>query len=227
MVTKVRNIALIPLRGGSKGIPGKNLKELNGKPLCSYAINAALNSKKIDEVWVSSDDKTIIDFIKLEFPEVKIRIRPAEFATDTASTESVILDLISVQNFSLKDQIILIQATSPLIVFNDLNLALEQLENSPLNSLVSGVEFKRFLWNKDGIPINYDIYDRPRRQDFDGIFLENGAFYISTVETILKTKNRVEIPAELYLMREESAYEIDEISDWIIVESLVSNRKDE
>jgi len=223
----VRNIALIPLRGGSKGIPGKNLKELNGKPLCSYAINAALNSKKIDEVWVSSDDKTIIDFIKLEFPKVKIRIRPAEFATDTASTESVILDLISAQNFSLKDQIILIQATSPLIVFNDLNLALEQLENSPLNSLVSGVEFKRFLWNKDGIPINYDIYDRPRRQDFDGIFLENGAFYISTVETILKTKNRVEIPAELYLMREESAYEIDEISDWIIVESLVSNRKDE
>ena len=223
----MRNIALIPLRGGSKGIPGKNLKELNGKPLCSYAINAALNSKKIDEVWVSSDDKTIIDFIKLEFPKVKIRIRPAEFATDTASTESVILDLISAQNFSLKDQIILIQATSPLIVFNDLNLALEQLENSPLNSLVSGVEFKRFLWNKDGIPINYDIYDRPRRQDFDGIFLENGAFYISTVETILKTKNRVEIPAELYLMREESAYEIDEISDWIIVESLVSNRKDE
>lgn len=223
----MRNIALIPLRGGSKGISGKNLKELNGKPLCSYAINAALNSKKIDEVWVSSDDKTIIDFIKLEFPKVKIRIRPAEFATDTASTESVILDLISAQNFSLKDQIILIQATSPLIVFNDLNLALEQLENSPLNSLVSGVEFKRFLWNKDGIPINYDIYDRPRRQDFDGIFLENGAFYISTVETILKTKNRVEIPAELYLMREESAYEIDEISDWIIVESLISNRKDE
>ena len=223
----MRNIALIPLRGGSKGIPGKNLKELNGKPLCSYAINAALNSKKINEVWVSSDDKTIIDFIKLEFPKVKIRIRPAEFATDTASTESVILDLISSQNFSIKDQIILIQATSPLIVFNDLNLALEQLENSPLNSLVSGVEFKRFLWNKDGIPINYDIYDRPRRQDFDGIFLENGAFYISTVETILKTKNRVEIPAELYLMREDSAYEIDEISDWIIVESLVSNRKDE
>lgn len=223
----MRNIALIPLRGGSKGIPGKNLKELNGKPLCSYAINAALNSKKIDEVWVSSDDKTIIDFIKLEFPKVKIRIRPAEFATDTASTESVILDLISSQNFSIKDQIILIQATSPLIVFNDLNLALEQLENSPLNSLVSGVEFKRFLWNKDGVPINYNIYDRPRRQDFDGIFLENGAFYISRVESILKTKNRVEIPAELYLMREESAYEIDEISDWIIVESLLSNRKNE
>lgn len=223
----MRNIALIPLRGGSKGIPGKNLKELNGRPLCSYTLNAALNSKKIDEVWVSSDDKTIIDFIKSEFPKVKIRIRPAEFATDTASTESVILDLISSQNFSIKDQIILIQATSPLIVFNDLDLALNQLENSPLNSLVSGVEFKRFLWNKDGTPVNYNIYNRPRRQDFDGIFLENGAFYISTIETILKTKNRVEIPAELYFMREESAYEIDEESDWIIVESLLTNMKNE
>lgn len=223
----MRNIALVPLRGGSKGIPGKNLKELNGKPLCSYAINAALESEKIDEVWVSSDDSKIINFVRKEFPKVIIRIRPAEFATDTASTESVILDLINSQNFNPKDQIILIQATSPLIVFNDLDLALEQLENSSLNSLVSGVKFKRFLWNKDGVPINYNIYDRPRRQDFDGIFLENGAFYISTVETILKTKNRVEIPAELYLMREESVYEIDEISDWIIVESLLSNRKNE
>jgi CMP-N-acetylneuraminic acid synthetase len=219
------NIALIPLRGGSKGIPGKNLKELNGKPLCSYAINAALNSKKIDEVWVSSDDQKIIDFVKSEFPKVKIRIRPAEFATDTASTESVILDLISSQNLNSRDQIILIQATSPLIVSNDLSLALLQLEKSELNSLVSGVKFKRFLWNKDGSPNNYNIYNRPRRQDFNGIFLENGAFYISTVEAIVRTKNRVEIPAELYFMKEESAYEIDEISDWVIVESLLNQRK--
>jgi CMP-N-acetylneuraminic acid synthetase len=219
------NIALIPLRGGSKGIPGKNLKELNGKPLCSYAINAALNSKKIDEVWVSSDDQKIIDFVKSEFPKVKIRIRPAEFATDTASTESVILDLISSQNLNSRDQIILIQATSPLIVSNDLSLALLQLEKSELNSLVSGVKFKRFLWNKDGSPNNYNIYNRPRRQDFNGIFLENGAFYISTVEAIIRTKNRVEIPAELYFMKEESAYEIDEISDWVIVESLLNQRK--
>ena len=223
----MRNIALIPLRGGSKGIPGKNLKELNGQPLCSYAINAALESEKIDEVWVSSEDKTIINFIKSKFPKVKIRIRPAEFATDNASTESVILDLINSQSFNSRDQIILIQCTSPLIVSNDLNLALEQLEKSQLNSLLSGVEFKRFLWNKDGYPINYDIYNRPRRQDFDGIFLENGAFYISTVETILKTKNRVETPAELYFMKDESAYEIDEISDWIIIESLLSYRKNE
>jgi CMP-N-acetylneuraminic acid synthetase len=219
------NIALIPLRGGSKGIPGKNLKELNGKPLCSYAINAALNSKKIDEVWVSSDDQKIIDFVKSEFPKVKIRIRPAEFATDTASTESVILDLISSQNLNSRDQIILIQATSPLIVSNDLSLALLQLEKSELNSLVSGVKFKRFLWNKDGSPNNYNSYNRPRRQDFNGIFLENGAFYISTVEAIIRTKNRVEIPAELYFMKEESAYEIDEISDWVIVESLLNQRK--
>lgn len=219
-----RNIALIPLRGGSKGIPGKNLKKLNGKPLCSYAINASLNSEKIDEVWVSSDDKKIINFIKSEFPKVKIRIRPAEFATDDASTESVILDFINSQDFSLRDQIILIQATSPLIVYNDLNHALEQLEKSQNNSLVSGVKFKRFIWGEDGSPLNYNVFNRPRRQDFEGLFLENGALYISTVEAILRTKNRIETPAELYYMEEDTAYEIDEISDWIIIESLLSNK---
>ena len=219
-----RNIALIPLRGGSKGIPGKNLKKLNGKPLCSYAINASLNSEKIDEVWVSSDDKKIINFIKSEFPKVKIRIRPAEFATDDASTESVILDFINSQDFSLRDQIILIQATSPLIVYNDLNHALEQLEKSKNNSLVSGVKFKRFIWGEDGSPLNYNVFNRPRRQDFEGLFLENGALYISTVEAILRTKNRIETPAELYYMEEDTAYEIDEISDWIIIESLLSNK---
>lgn len=226
-VAEIRNIALIPLRGGSKGIPGKNLKKFNGQPLCSYALNAALRAEKIDEVWVSSEDKKIINFINSAFPTVKIRLRPAELATDTASTESVILDLINSQNFSSRDQIILIQATSPLVTYKDLNLALEQLENSKHNSLVSGVEFKRFIWSKDGAPTNYNVYNRPRRQDFAGTFLENGAFYISNVDSILKTKNRIEIPAELFYMTEETSYEIDEISDWDIVELLFKNRINE
>lgn len=223
----MKNIALIPLRGGSKGIPGKNLKKINGIPLCSYAINAALKAEYVNEVWVSSDDQEIIDFVKSDFPEVKTRNRPAEFATDTASTESVILDLIYSNQFMPADQLILIQATSPLVTSHDLDKALMQLSLSKRNSLISGVEFKRFIWNNDGVPSNYNVYKRPRRQDFDGLFLENGAFYISNIETIERTQNRIDTPAELYFMAEETAFEIDEVSDWIIVENLLKNRANE
>lgn len=223
----MKNIALIPLRGGSKGIPRKNLKKINGRPLCSYAINAALKAKRIHEVWVSSDDQEIIDFVNAEFPLVKIRIRPDEFATDMATTESVILDLIRSNQFKSKDQLILIQATSPLVTSNDLDEALLQLSESEKNSLISGVEFKRFTWKKDGNPLNYNVFKRPRRQDFDGLFLENGAFYISNVETIERTQNRIDVPAELYFMAEETAYEIDEVSDWIIVENLLKHSMNE
>jgi len=223
----MKNIAVIPLRGGSKGIPRKNLKEINGNPLSSYAINAALKAERINEVWVSSDDQEIIDFVNAEFPEVKIRIRPAQFATDTASTESVILDLIHSNKFMPMDQLILIQATSPLVTSKDLDEALIQLSESEKNSLVSGVEFKRFTWGKDGNPMNYNVFKRPRRQDFDGLFLENGAFYISNIKTIERTQNRIDVPAELYYMAEETAFEIDEISDWMIVENLLKNNVNE
>jgi len=223
----MKNIALIPLRGGSKGIPRKNLKEINGRPLCSYAINAALKSERIHEVWMSTDDNEIIDFVNSEFPKVNIRIRPDEFATDTATTESVILDLINSNHFKPTDQLILIQATSPLVTSKDLDEALLQLSESEKNSLVSGVEFKRFTWQKDGNPLNYNVFKRPRRQDFDGLFLENGAFYISNIETIERTQNRIDVPAELYFMAEETAFEIDEVSDWIIVENLLKNKTNE
>ena len=227
MAAKIKNIALIPLRGGSKGIPRKNLKRINGNPLCSYAINAALKAECIHEVWISSDDYEIIDYVKSNFPKVKIRIRPDEFATDTATTESVILDIINANQFKPTDQLILIQATSPLVTSKDLDEALLQLSESEKNSLVSGVEFKRFTWKNDGNPLNYNVYKRPRRQDFEGLFLENGAFYISNIETILRTKNRIDTPALLYLMSDESAYEIDEISDWLIVENLLKNKMNE
>ena len=223
----MKNIALIPLRGGSKGIPRKNLKEINGRPLCSYAINAALKAERIHEVWVSTDDQEIIDFVNAEFPKVNIRIRPDEFATDTATTESVILDLINSNQFKPTDQLILIQATSPLVTSKDLDEALLQLSESEKNSLVSGVEFKRFTWQKDGNPLNYNVFKRPRRQDFDGLFLENGAFYISNIETIERTQNRIDVPAELYFMAEETAFEIDEVSDWMIVENLLKNNVNE
>ena len=158
---------------------------------------------------------------------MNIRIRPDEFATDTATTESVILDLINSNHFKPTDQLILIQATSPLVTSKDLDEALLQLSESEKNSLVSGVEFKRFTWQKDGNPLNYNVFKRPRRQDFDGLFLENGAFYISNIETIERTQNRIDVPAELYFMAEETAFEIDEVSDWIIVENLLKNNVNE
>ena len=217
----MRNIALIPLRGGSKGIPGKNLKSLNGKPLCWYVIAAAIESHAVDEVWVSSEDMEIINYVAETFPDVKIRERPLALATDTASSESVMIDLIDNARFNPDDNLALIQATSPLLTGGDLDAAFDQLSKSSRKSLVSGVCFKRFLWSTNGEAMNYDVFKRPRRQEFEGLFLENGAFYISTVATIRALGNRIDSPAELFYMNELSAIELDEPSDWELLEAIL------
>lgn len=223
----MRNIVLIPMRGGSKGIPGKNLKPLNGTPLCSYVINAALQSELTDEIWVSSEDDVIRSFVKATHPSVKLRVRPNEFATDTASTESVIFDFLNHVCLDDQDRLLLIQATSPMLSSRDIDRAINQLDRSRNKSLVSGTILKRFFWDTSGHPQNYDVNVRPRRQDFTGVFMENGALYISTVSEILKNKNRIGLPAELFVMEEKAAIEIDEITDWHIVEMLLNGKSNE
>jgi N-acylneuraminate cytidylyltransferase len=99
------------------------------------------------------------------------------------------------------------------------------LESHNLDSLLSAVRTKRFFWNASGEPLNYDYNNRPRRQDFEGLFMENGAFYINSVENILKFKNRLSGKVGVYEMPEASGFEIDEPEDWIIVESLLQRQQ--
>ena len=215
-----KKIALIPLRGGSKGIKNKNLKLFAGSPLCSHVLTSAINCDEIDEVWVSSEDEKILDYVRINFKKVKLFKRSKLFATDTASTESVVLEFIDKVNIDNNDDIILIQATSPFTTSTMLNEAILMYKAQQNDSLISVVADKRFYWNKNGTPVNYDPSCRPRRQDFNGLMMENGAFYISSAGAYRKFNNRISGKVGLYVMPSYSGHELDEPIDWVIMENI-------
>lgn len=218
------NVALIPVRGGSKSIPRKNIKEMNGKPLVYWTIKAAVECKYIDIVYVATDDEEINNVVNgFNFDKVKVIKRSAETATDTAPTELVMIEFASNYTF---DNIVLIQATSPLLETHDLNLGFEKLNIPGVDSVLSVVEQKRFIWKEDTNgyvkPINYEVSKRPRRQDFeDSMLVENGAFYITRRECLLRTNCRVSGNIVSVKMAPKTYWEIDEPSDFGIVSAFM------
>jgi N-acylneuraminate cytidylyltransferase len=213
------NIAFIPARCGSKSIPFKNIKEFCGKSLIYWNIEALQNSKNIDKIYVATDCEEISSIVhNFKFSKVEVYNRKQENASDTASTESVMLEFINKNSFNENDNFLLVQATSPLTQTKDFDKAIKQLKEEQKDSLLTCVRTKRFIWNDDGTPLNYDYLNRPRRQDFDGILMENGAFYINTIGNIKKDKNRLSGKIAIYEMEEFTAVEIDEVDDWIIAE---------
>ena len=226
-----RTVAFIPVRGGSKSIPLKNIKELCGKPLVYWTAKAACEAVMVDEVFIATDSDEIRmaveKFCKGEkglFTKLKVIDRSAENANDTASTESVMLEFAGKYSF---DNIILVQATSPLLQSIDIDGGMKLYNEQGTDSVLSVVIQKRFIWkneNDEAVPANYDVYNRPRRQDFDGFMMENGAFYITSKESLLKTGNRVSGHIKAYVMSEDTAVEIDEPSDFIVLEQLLKKR---
>ena len=214
-------VALVPLRGGSKSIPQKNIKLIAGKPLCAWCLEAAIGSRWLDSVYVSTDCKQIAEVVEGLGLGVKVIFRPAEFATDEASTESVMLHFMRQVNFGT---LLTIQATSPLLEAQDLDLALTQFQDEEYESMLSAVRTKRFFWSDDFKPINYDPTSRPRRQDFLGTLMENGAFYITKREILDLYNCRLGGKTGVYEMDESMAIEIDEPDDWGCVERLLLRR---
>ncbi len=219
-------IALIPLRGGSKSIPYKNIKEIAGHPLAYWVLKAAKESKYVDEVYVSTEDVKIKAAIESLNLGVIIIDRPEELAADTSSTISVVMDFVGkVKNFDL---FMLMQATSPMTSAEDINMAIEQFFREGCDSLLSGVKEKKFIWTKDGECLNRDpLKDRPRRQDtsFPNIYSENGALYISKKEILEKYHHRLAGKIGVYETPEDAAIDIDELSDWPIAEKLLLEHK--
>ena len=215
-------IAFIPARGGSKSIPRKNIKAFCGKPLIYWVCKAACESLLIDEVILATEDLEIKQIsLSFDFPKLKVFDRSKENASDSASTESVMLEYLNSININRDTWFVLIQATSPFVVSRDISLAIENIWSNDYDSLLSTARFKRFLWGKDARPINYDFTKRPRRQEFEGILIENGAFYISKVGNVLDSGNRVSGNIGLYEMPEYSMMEIDEPDDWVYAEYLM------
>lgn len=215
-------VALIPLRGGSKSIPHKNIKPIAGKPLCYWVCRAAAHAKTIDEVYVSTEDEKIKRTVLSFGLNVKVIDRPKRLATDTASTEAVMLHFMNSVAF---DILVTIQATSPLTQGRDLDNALKLFNATRLDSLVTGVGTKRFYWSLNGRPLNYDFKKRPRRQEFAGSIMENGAFYITKKKILKKFKNRLGDKIGVYQMTSAHAREIDETEDFAFIEKILKMRE--
>ncbi|MCD4743511.1 MAG: acylneuraminate cytidylyltransferase, partial [Desulfobacteraceae bacterium] len=220
-------VALIPARGGSKSIPLKNIKHIAGKPLIFWTIEAALNCSKIDRVYLSTESIEINRVAEqIENERFEVIGRSSSTATDTASTESVMLEFSNRYDF---ENIILIQATSPLLTSNDLTRGIEKYENKKADSLLSVVDQKSFIWHKKddsfANALNYDPTRRPRRQDFKGYLVENGAFYMTSKQNLEKTNCRISGNIAYYKMPEETYFELDEPSDWLIIDHLLANRR--
>lgn len=221
-----RVIGFIPVRAGSKSIPGKNIREFCDKPLVFWTVNALNNCEHVDAVFVSTDGAEIRNVVQsFGFGKVAVVGRSPESATDTASTESALIEFVENFNFRDDDRIILVQATSPLIESEDIarGIKLAQSQDGS-HSVLSAVKTKRFFWTADGRALNYDFTKRPRRQDFDGMYMENGAFYISTVGKIRASKCRISEPILVCETPECTSIELDEPIDWQIAESILNER---
>ena len=214
--------AFIPVRGGSKSIPLKNIREFCGKPLVYWNIAALQAAGLVDKIVVATDSDDIEATVRsFGFDKVEIYRRSAENASDTASTESVMLEYIHSARLSEETVFMLVQATSPLTQTIHFQEALQLYSEGNYDSLLTCVVNKRFFWNKNGTPRNYDYRNRPRRQNFEGELMENGAFYINTVKNILQSGNRLSGKIGIYEMPEYTAIEIDEPDDWTMLENLM------
>lgn len=216
--TKKSIIAIIPARGGSKGIPKKNIIDFCGKPLLAWSIQQALDSSLVNEVYVSTDDTEIAAVAKKYGAQV-IK-RPEEISGDTAKSEDALKHVIvEVQknNPAKIDYVVFLQATSPLREARDIDNAINKIISENADSLFSGADLKDFcIWKKvDGVlnSVNYDYRQRGRRQDFGEQFVENGSLYVFRPEILFADNNRLGGKITISKMEFWKSFEIDEPED--------------
>ena len=218
------NIAIIPARGGSKGLPRKNIRNLANIPLIAHSIIHAQEAKLVDKVYVSTDDREIAEISKDYGAE--IINRPDELAGDTASSESALVHAVGqIESTGIAiDLVVFLQCTSPIRTGTDIDNAIAKLKAENADSLLSVSPSHRFLWEEvDGVAksINYDYRDRPRRQDMQPQYVENGSIYIFKPWVLKELNNRLGGKVVLFPMSEAAGWEIDSPLDFEIAEFLL------
>jgi len=220
---------LIPVRGGSKSIPEKNIKMIAGKSLVIWSLEAAIRSDIFDKVFVATDSnkiKSVVsDYVSTHLSDfssmVEIIGRSEACSTDSASTEMVMEEFTQKYKY---DILFLIQATNPIVTYEDFQKAYKKYMENSYDSLLTVVRQKRFVWKEgaSGVyPVNYKVESRPLRQNFEGMLVENGSFYITSYDNFMVSKCRLSGNIGYHEMDEATYYEIDETHDWIIIESLL------
>jgi len=221
-------LAIIPARGGSRGVPRKNVRPLAGRPLLAHTIDHALAAHRVTRVVVSTDDAEIGAIATQGGAEVIWR--PAEISGDTATTESALLhalDALQTAEGYAPDLVVLLQCTSPLRLPGDIDRAVETLLENRADSLLSLVPFGRFLWQvgADGRPqpYNYDYRRRPRRQEHtSGLYVENGSIYIMRPWVLREENNCLGGRIAHYVMHPLTIVEIDAPEDFALAEAILA-----
>jgi len=234
MINNKTLLAIIPARSGSKGLPGKNVVTLCGKPLLGWPIKAARKSKYVDKVIVSTDDEYIAKIAKEEGAETPF-IRPTELATDTATSISVIEHAISFEELHghKYHYIVLLEPTSPLTDNEDIDEAMEKLDsNRPIADAIVGVSkleqadpLFTIVINQAGIiqPCHEREFSLPkRRQDISEHYFFDGSLYISDISVLLERKTFYHDRTLPYIVPKWKAFEVDDIVDLICIEAIMN-----
>ena len=222
-------LSIIPARGGSKGLPRKNIIDLAGKPLIAWTIEASLNSKYITKTIVSSDDKEILD-ISTKYGSEVIK-RPNNLSSDVATSESVVRHAIDYLESmgEVFDIVILLQPTSPLRNCKDIDSAFEVMFDSSATAVISTCEFdnkilKTFIESSNGFleGISNNKYPFMRRQDLPKVYMSNGSIYIIDTKTFKNVNSFMTDKTLNYLMPKKGSVDIDSSDDLIQVEKILN-----
>ena len=211
--------AIILARGGSKGIPNKNIINFCGKPLLAWTILQSRATKLITDVWVSSDNQEILS-IATKYG-AKLIIRPEEISGDKDTSESAWLHALTEIEKNTEesiDYILAPQVTSPLREKEDFSLGIENIIKNKADSLLSVAEIEdHFIWEEDEseqlVSVNYNYKDRKPRQQIKKRYLENGSFYITRPDILKKGNNRLGGKIAVYIMEQYKMFQIDNIED--------------
>ncbi len=220
-------LCIIPARGGSKGIPRKNIIPVAGKPLIAWSIQTALAATTINRLIVSTDDDEIAAVS--ESYGAEIIHRPAKLANDTASSESAlqhVLDELAAREHYQPDLVVFLQATSPYRLPADIDGAVNLLLQENYDSVFSACP-EHFIgrWGQDengcARPLNFDPANRPRRQDSHIEYLENGSIYVFKPHVLKETGARMAGRIGLYPMPMERSFQIDAPEDLELFDKLM------
>jgi N-acylneuraminate cytidylyltransferase len=217
---------MMPIRSGSKGVSGKNIREFRGKPLFYWNLKALLDSEMFDAVYVSSDSWDYIHMVDAEFYNRIIGVyRPERLARDDATTIRVVQEFIEGADLEDSDYFALTQATSPYLTVDDIKESFRMMDppvkrlNEMCDSVMTAGRMKRFLWTDDGEGLNVPKDGHKRRQDWRGTLVQNGCFYLTTAGMIRDTG--MLWGGRLGFIEQPYWFDIDEEADFVYGEEVM------